>query len=107
MALLRLRRSLLSIRRIPRPSGHRGIEVNPMRRWLTLVLAGSACTRAATLAIDSSRGEKLFEALASIDCHSVNGKGGPIDPDLRRVVDPDFTPATLSTPISNHAPPLS
>jgi mono/diheme cytochrome c family protein len=77
-----------------------------MKRWLTLVLAGSAWARAATLAIDSSRGEKLFEALACIECHSVNGKGGRIAPDLGRVVDRNFTPAALSSTMWNHAPAM-
>ncbi|HEV3082753.1 MAG TPA: c-type cytochrome, partial [Gemmataceae bacterium] len=77
-----------------------------MKRWFTFVLAASTCARAATLAIDSSRGETLFETLACVECHSVNGKGGRIAPDLGRVVDRDFTPAALSSTMWNHAPAM-
>jgi mono/diheme cytochrome c family protein len=77
-----------------------------MKRWFTFVLAASTCARAATLAIDSSRGETLFETLACVECHSVNGKGGRIAPDLGRVVDRNFTPAALSSTMWNHAPAM-
>jgi len=40
------------------------------------------------------------------ECHSVNGKGGSIGPELGRVVDRGFTPATLAATMWNHAPAM-
>jgi len=68
--------------------------------WLRPVL------RAANLAADSARGAQLFETLSCVQCHSINGKGGTIGPDLGRRVDRDFTPATLAATTWNHAPTM-
>jgi mono/diheme cytochrome c family protein len=58
----------------------------------------------ATFSADSSRGERLFETLSCVQCHSVNGKGGKAAPDLGQMVDRGFTPATLAATMWNHAP---
>src|SRR5215469_5352517 len=63
-------------------------------------------TYAAVVAADSERGAALFESLACVRCHSVNGKGGTIGPDLGRLVDRNFTPATLAATMWNHAPTM-
>ena len=60
--------------------------------------------QAAVLTADSERGLGLFDSLSCVKCHSVNGKGGHIGPDLGRLVDRDFTPAALAATMWNHAP---
>jgi len=69
-----------------------------------LGVLGAAAAPAATLAMDSDRGEQLFSKLACIGCHSVNGQGGKAAPDLGQRGDRDFTPATLASTMWNHAP---
>ena len=61
---------------------------------------------AAITAADSARGAALFESLACVQCHSLNGKGGHIGPDLGRLVDRNFTPAVLAATMWNHAPTM-
>jgi cytochrome c2 len=61
---------------------------------------------AASFTADSARGERLFESLASIQCHSVNGTGGSSAPDLGRMLDRGFTPALLAATMWNHAPAM-
>ena len=77
-----------------------------MKRILALVWFTTACLHPASLAADSTRGAKLFETLACIQCHSVNGKGGKVAPDLGQLVDRNFTPATLAATMWNHAPAM-
>lgn len=74
------------------------------RIWVALALCSSL--RAATLAADSARGAGLFETLACVQCHSINGKGGTVAPDLGRRIDRDFTPASLAATMWNHAPAM-
>ena len=61
---------------------------------------------AATVAGDSTRGAQLFESLSCIQCHSIDGKGGTVGPDLGRRIDRDFTPASLAATMWNHAPAM-
>ena len=75
--------------------------------WRTaILLAAASGAQAAVVAADSDQGAKLFQSLACIQCHSVNGKGGQIGPDLGRIVDRNFTPAALAATMWNHAPTM-
>jgi cytochrome c2 len=55
---------------------------------------------------DSDRGAALFKSLACVQCHSINGVGGKTGPDLGRIVDRNFTPASLAATMWNHAPTM-
>ena len=77
-----------------------------MNRKLILLLASSLAARAASFSADSARGEHLFQTLSCIQCHSVNGTGGTAAPDLGRVMDRGFTPASLAATMWNHAPTM-
>lgn len=74
-----------------------------MRTILALVISALAA-QAAGVSADSSRGARLFETLSCVQCHSVNGQGGKVGPDLGRMLDRGFTPATLAATMWNHAP---
>lgn len=77
-----------------------------MTRKLILLLTLSVAAQAAATAADSARGAALFEKLACIQCHSVNGRRGTSAPDLDKIVDREFTPASLAATIWNHAPAM-
>lgn len=53
---------------------------------------------------DSNRGAELFSKLACVNCHSINGVGGKVGPDLGRLADREFTPSGLAATMWNHAP---
>ena len=74
-----------------------------MKRAL-LLLVSAIAAHPATFTADSARGQRLFETLACVQCHSVNGVGGKVAPDLGRIADRGFTPATLAATMWNHAP---
>jgi mono/diheme cytochrome c family protein len=71
---------------------------------LTVLLC--SILRAAEITADSDRGAGLFVTLSCIQCHSINGNGGKIAPDLGRIVDRNFTPAKLAATMWNHAPTM-
>ncbi|MEP6601745.1 MAG: cytochrome c, partial [Nitrospirota bacterium] len=77
----------------------------PTRNILVLLVAAGAA-HAALLPASSQRGERLFTTQSCIQCHSVNGTGGHVGPDLSRAVDRDYTPATLASLMWNHAPTM-
>ena len=77
-----------------------------MIRSLLCCLVSIAGVQAATVAVDSARGEQLFVSLSCIHCHSVNGKGGKVAADLGRRIDRSFTPAALAATMWNHAPTM-
>ncbi len=76
-----------------------------IRLLLTLAICSTGL-RAATIAANSERGAGLFQTLACFQCHSVNGEGGNIAPDLGHDIDRDFTPASLAATMWNHAPTM-
>jgi mono/diheme cytochrome c family protein len=78
-----------------------------MTRTLAMVsFLAAGSLHAAAVAADSARGAELFSTLSCIQCHSVNGKGGTVAPDLGRRIDRDLTPATLAATMWNHAPTM-
>jgi mono/diheme cytochrome c family protein len=67
----------------------------------------SLAVQAASLPVvpgDSERGASIFETERCIQCHSIDGKGGKIAPDLGKQIDRSFTPALLASTMWNHAP---
>src|SRR5271170_4149530 len=82
-----------------------------MKRAAVVILLLASTLRAQALltdsaAADSARGAQLFESLSCVQCHSINGTGGTIGPDLGRRVDRNFTPAMLAATMWNHAPTM-
>ena len=80
-----------------------------MRALPWLFLGGSlalsaAATQPPMLAGNSEHGAQLFQSEHCVECHSINGKGGKIAPDLGKLVDRNFTPALLASTMWNHAP---
>src|SRR5690348_12285300 len=55
---------------------------------------------------DARRGEQLFQTEQCITCHSINGKGGNIAPDLTRRIDRGYTPSVMASLMWNHAPEM-
>lgn len=55
---------------------------------------------------DARRGAELFGSEMCLRCHSINGQGGRLGPDLGRRTDRDYTPATLASLMWNHAPAM-
>jgi cytochrome c len=53
---------------------------------------------------DSSRGAGLFVEKGCVECHSFNGRGGSIAPDLARQSDESNSPAKLAAELWNHSP---
>ncbi len=77
-----------------------------MIRTLLGLLVSALAARAAGFTADSARGARLFERFACIQCHSVNGTGGTSAPDLGRMLDRAFTPASLAATMWNHGPTM-
>lgn len=73
-------------------------------RVLVMFSVAATGLHAAAIAADSTRGAELFETLSCVQCHSINGKGGKVGPDLGRSLDRNFTPAGLAATMWNHAP---
>ena len=55
---------------------------------------------------DARRGEQLFQTEQCVQCHSINGRGGTLAPDLARRIDRDYSPAVMASLMWNHAPDM-
>jgi mono/diheme cytochrome c family protein len=55
---------------------------------------------------DAGRGEEVFRTEGCVQCHSVNGKGGNIGPDLGQRIARNYTPALMASLMWNHAPAM-
>lgn len=77
-------------------------------RWIagTAFLAIGACALQAAPVGDARKGARLFESEECVQCHSVNGRGGKIAPDLTRRIDRAYTPAVMASLMWNHAPAM-
>ena len=71
-----------------------------------LALASAGTLAAASIEMDSGRGQRVFESESCVQCHAINGKGGHTAPDLGRVMDRNFTPPALASTMWNHAPTM-
>jgi cytochrome c2 len=61
---------------------------------------------AQAISADSARGAQVFESQGCVQCHALDGVGANIGPDLGRVADRGFTPASLAATMWNHAPQM-
>jgi len=72
-----------------------------------IVMLGSAlAAAAATIPGNATRGQQLFTSQRCVRCHSVNGQGGSVGPELARRPDSFYTPTMLAAAIWNHAPAM-
>jgi len=77
-----------------------------MTRFFLLTAAAALAAHGASFTADSARGAQLFQSLECVQCHSVNGRGGTLAPDLGKIADRNFTPASLTATLWNHAPKM-
>jgi len=66
--------------------------------------------QAATVPMDSARGDRLFESQGCVQCHKLREQGATVvpngGPDLGRVLDRAYTPSLLAGTMWNHAPAM-
>jgi len=77
-----------------------------LRFALCLLLCSLSVAYAATIPGDASRGQIVFQQQRCVQCHSVNGEGGKIGPDLSARPSGQYTPSMLAAAIWNHAPQM-
>jgi mono/diheme cytochrome c family protein len=72
----------------------------------TVIPLFAAALYGAGVSADSGRGAQVFELQGCVNCHALNGVGPAIGPDLGRIADRGFTPASLAATMWNHAPQM-
>ncbi len=77
-----------------------------LRITAAVLIAAGMALAADEGAGDARRGEQLFQTERCIQCHTVNGKGGGLAPDLGTHVGRDFTPTIMASLMWNHAPEM-
>ena len=78
-----------------------------MKLFVSLLISLAAIPSfAATIPMDSERGDKLFVSQGCVQCHRLKGTGGISAPDLGRVLDRGYAPADLVSTMWNHAPTM-
>src|SRR6059036_2218449 len=77
-----------------------------VRSIVTMAVITAAAQGATFPSADSLRGERVFTDQSCIQCHSINGGGGKIAPDLGKRIDRNYTPALLASVMWNHAPTM-
>jgi mono/diheme cytochrome c family protein len=80
-----------------------------MRTFQVLGIAAVMLVEAPAAVIveaDARRGADLFGTEMCLRCHSINGKGGKLGPDLSKRLDRDYTPALVASRMWNHAPAM-
>lgn len=75
-------------------------------RSLPVFLAMALAASGATPSADSARGAEVFRSQSCAQCHTMSGSGPNIGPDLSRLVDRGFTPASFASTLWNHAPTM-
>jgi mono/diheme cytochrome c family protein len=55
---------------------------------------------------DSKRGADIFRSHSCVECHSIQGKGGTIGPDLGKALGRGYHPAGFAALMWNHAPTM-
>ena len=55
---------------------------------------------------DARKGQELFTSEQCVQCHSFQGKGGTLAPDLSKRIDRNYTPAVMASLMWNHAPDM-
>jgi len=79
-------------------------------RMLRVLMAGALAAGSALAAGEivgnARRGEQLFRTERCVQCHTINGRGGGIAPDLTTHIGRDFTPAIMASLMWNHAPQM-
>ena len=79
--------------------------------WMTRVTAAAALAVSIAWAGqmtpgDAARGEQLFRTEQCVQCHSLNGRGGTLAPDLAKRIDRNYTPTVMASLMWNHAPDM-
>jgi mono/diheme cytochrome c family protein len=77
-----------------------------IRAIAAAALSAGVLTAGNAIPGDARRGEQLFQSQQCVQCHTVNGKGGHIAPDLAKRVDRDFNPSVMASLMWNHAPDM-
>ena len=80
--------------------------MNLVRAIGAVVLLSCGASASDVVAGEAKRGEQLFRTQQCIHCHSLNGNGGTLAPDLARRIDRNYTPAVMASVMWNHAPQM-